>query len=363
MVLSTSYRKQESFNPQFHHDFLNSLIGKEVQVYRKGPDSKIGKLLAAHSDYITLYVQKPKSIVYYNVQHIKSITENVKANAHSYYEQQEDAISCVQADDFRGLLKQLINENVHVNQGPDSRPGRLVAAVEDYIILFTKDDGYVFFNTAHIKSITVNSEKKIAMEKETAMEGNMQLDYVAASSFHDVFRHMNHKWVSINGKGPEAIEGVLSEGTGGHYTLVNNEEVLRIYPYHIKSISSGPKGSFKKVMENIEKNNQNQSEEDNSTSEDSQNETSDQGSNQDNNQASNQSSNQDSNKDSDKDSSKDSSSDKGSNENSNKYSNQYSNKNNNKYSDKYSSNSNSRGYSRETVIESIDYDWNPKGRY
>ena len=57
---------------------------------------------------------------------------------------------------------------------------------------------------------------------------------------------MEHKWVSINRGGPEAMEGVLVENAGGHYTLVSNEEVLRIHPYHIRSISSGPKGSLAK---------------------------------------------------------------------------------------------------------------------
>ena len=137
-------------------------------------------------------------------------------------------------------------------------------------------------------------------------------EVVDASDFGGVFRHLEHKWVSINRGGPEAMEGVLVENSGGHYTLVSNEEVLRIHPYHIRSISMGAKGS-------MQQNNNNQNSDQNS----------DQNNNQNNNQNAEASSN---NKDK---------------ENSN---------------DQSKSKETSRGSSRrernsERVVKTIDYQW------
>ncbi|MGG5252849.1 hypothetical protein ACQYAD_05050 [Neobacillus sp. SM06] len=40
-----------------YHSFLQSLIGEEVQVYKGGPECKMGKLLDVQSDYICVYAQ------------------------------------------------------------------------------------------------------------------------------------------------------------------------------------------------------------------------------------------------------------------------------------------------------------------
>ena len=67
-----------------------------------------------------------------------------------------------------------------------------------------------------------------------------------ADDFHGIFKRLIHKWVSINRGGPEAVEGILVDNSDYHYTLVKDKEVLRIYPFHIKSISEGAKGAAKK---------------------------------------------------------------------------------------------------------------------
>src|SRR5574342_892708 len=40
-----------------YHSFLESLKGKEVTVYRGGPESKSGMLLDVQSDFVTVYAQ------------------------------------------------------------------------------------------------------------------------------------------------------------------------------------------------------------------------------------------------------------------------------------------------------------------
>ncbi len=55
------------------HNFLQSLIGKNVKINRGGPDSIQGKLLAVKSDFLVLSTNE--GVVYVASSHVKSITE------------------------------------------------------------------------------------------------------------------------------------------------------------------------------------------------------------------------------------------------------------------------------------------------
>ncbi|MEH7031832.1 spore coat protein, partial [Priestia megaterium] len=66
-----------------------------------------------------------------------------------------------------------------------------------------------------------------------------------SKNFNNLFTHLSHKWVSINGGGPEAVEGVLVQSRNGTFTLVQDNQVLRLQPRHVKTICVGAKGSFK----------------------------------------------------------------------------------------------------------------------
>ncbi|PRP51945.1 spore coat protein CotH [Bacillus halotolerans] len=215
-----------------YYHFLHSMQDKIVTVYRGGPESKKGKLVAVKSDYIAL--QTEKKTIYYQLDHVKSITEDTN-NSTTTIETAEMA----DADDFHSLIGQLMNQSVQLNQGgPESKKGSLVWLGDDYAALNTSEDGVVYFNIHHIKSITKHES---ALNKEGHTPSVLEAD-----NLNEVFKSLTHKWVSINRGGPEAIEGILVDNADGHYTLVKNQEVLRIYPFHIKSISLGPKGSYKK---------------------------------------------------------------------------------------------------------------------
>ncbi|MBL6010488.1 spore coat protein CotH [Bacillus halotolerans] len=215
-----------------YYHFLHSMQDKIVTVYRGGPESKKGKLVAVKSDYIAL--QTEKKTIYYQLDHVKSITEDTN-NSTTTIETAEMA----DADDFHSLIGQLMNQSVQLNQGgPESKKGSLVWLGDDYAALNTSEDGVVYFNIHHIKSITKHEP---ALNKEGHTPSVLEAD-----NLNEVFKSLTHKWVSINRGGPEAIEGILVDNADGHYTLVKNQEVLRIYPFHIKSISLGPKGSYKK---------------------------------------------------------------------------------------------------------------------
>ncbi|KZD81615.1 Spore coat protein B [Bacillus subtilis] len=239
--MSKRRMKYHSNNEISYYNFLHSMKDKIVTVYRGGPESKKGKLTAVKSDYIAL--QAEKKIIYYQLEHVKSITEDTN-NSTTTIETEE----MLDADDFHSLIGHLINQSVQFNQGgPESKKGRLVWLGDDYAALNTNEDGVVYFNIHHIKSISKH-EPDLKIEEQTPV------GVLEADDLSEVFKSLTHKWVSINRGGPEAIEGILVDNADGHYTIVKNQEVLRIYPFHIKSISLGPKGSYKKEDQKNEQN-------------------------------------------------------------------------------------------------------------
>ncbi len=278
----------ESPNLDSYHSFLQSLIGEEVQVYRGGPESKTGKLLDVQSDYITVYAQNNNNnnnnnngdqnqnqnknqnknknknqkqnqnedqnednnqytVVYYRTQHLQSISENTKSNSMPRYQNQEEEeeIPFQVGEDFNELVGKLTGTYVQINQGgPESKTGMLLDVSDNYVALLTEDDGVVYYNIQHMKSISEYNEDNDDDNEDSTEEEVSIPEYIVTEDFHDIFAEMSHKWVSINRGGPEALEGILVQSAGGHYTLINSDEVLRINPYHIKSISCGPKGAM-----------------------------------------------------------------------------------------------------------------------
>jgi spore coat protein B len=265
--------------------------------------------------------QNQKSVVYYNISHIASISENSVNNSTLNLQQtttESETPEFVQAESFTGVVEQLEGKYVQINQGgPESKKGLVLGNVEDFIVIFTEDDGVVYFNVQHIKSIAENNQNQ--NQNQNQNNGNVQMtqtvvpEYEKVNSFHELFGRMAHKWIAINRGGPEAMEGILVENAGGHYTLINNQEVMRINPYHIKSISSGPKGALKQQNQNNQ---------------------------QDQNQNQNQNQNE--------------------NQQQNTEATAQSNQNENKSEDKNKSNSksgSSRRASKEKVVKTIDYVW------
>ncbi|GLH62183.1 hypothetical protein [Parageobacillus sp. G301] len=339
-------RQQKDSQSVESNAYLKSLVGKRVKVYRGGPESCEGRLLDVQSDYVALMpeqsndnkqnnnannnnnAKKDNAIIYYNLRHVQSISENLKANsvesnlkhvqnivqsiseniysnlrhvqsisenliANLKHVQSIDKNSTansvesnlklaqnvsenskansiewsidfdnhpelVSANNFTELLKNLTGSMVKVNKGgPESKKGIVLLVAGDYMGLLTEDDGIVFYNTTHIKSISVQNRSQNIdqnIDQSTPLSNSPihydnYFDDIHAQNFLELFDYFAYKWVSINRGGPEAAEGILVQEEGEHYTLVNNDEVIRIYPYHIKSISIGTKGFLKQQQQ------------------------------------------------------------------------------------------------------------------
>lgn len=272
--VNSQYKKPPTKMPSKNPSYLEGLKGKMVTLYRGGPESKSGLLLDVKPDYVALYAQNDQnennndeqqqksnnsdSVIYYRLHHLKSISEDTKNNSTQMSDRNHDLeIDFLKGNRFADIINQHRNEWVQVNQGgPESKKGLLINNKNDYLVLYTEDDGIVYYNLHHIKSlckVEMNQDDESGEQEEAQKREELEIPpYVNVSNFQEVFSHMSHKWVSINRGGPEALEGVLVESLGGHYTLVNNQEVIRISPYHIRNISSGPKGTMKQNNDNEE---------------------------------------------------------------------------------------------------------------
>jgi len=242
------------------NDELKALIGKTVTVYRGGPESKTGTLVDVQADYLALANENEASIIYYVLHHVQSISENAKANSLPSFSSSSNTIEPVRAKSFKELLCDLISRRIKINQGgPESKQGTLLDVNDDHIVLFTEDDGVVFYHLQHIKSIYVQMEKEEDIteendettepEKATSDYEPVVPPYVKTTNFASLFTELTHTWVSINRGGPEAIEGILVPEGDGYCTVVNRDEIIRMNPNHIKSISCGPKGAFQGVIQ------------------------------------------------------------------------------------------------------------------
>lgn len=136
------------------------------------------------------------------------------------------------------MLHSLVNSTIKVDRGgPESRVGRLLAAADDHIIVLTAEDGVIYYNTHHIKSLTVNAKSEVQLDLQVPED----FEFIQAKDYKSVLKGLQYKWVKINRGGPETLEGIMDEVHDDFLTIVSNEEVIRISMFHMRNISYGVK--------------------------------------------------------------------------------------------------------------------------
>ncbi len=242
-------------------NYLQSLVGKGVQIHRGGPDSNTGKLLDVTEDYVALQ-KDDGEIIYFKTSHIKSIRENAMIKFNSLLNTDESLF--IKASKFQEMASQLKEKNVRINgKGPESRVGKLVDVRDDYVIIYTVDDGLIFYKDQHIKSLSTPLEKiestndtgeadtdqntEELLEEAEVPKVNTELENLlklsAAASMNDLLSNLKYSWIKVNRKGPESVEGLLVDSNDQHLVLAVDNEILRISTYHIKNFSVNTKTS------------------------------------------------------------------------------------------------------------------------
>ena len=133
-------------------EYLNSLVGKEIKVNRGGPESSSGLLLDVKDDFFTL-LTKDDGVIYYKVQHIKSLTREPKKEYESTMELPED-FTYFQGERFKDILNSLVLKWVYINRGGPEKVEGVLTSVGENGISLVLDDEIVDVSDYHIKSVS-----------------------------------------------------------------------------------------------------------------------------------------------------------------------------------------------------------------
>lgn len=251
-------------------EYLISLVGRNVQVYKGGPDSNVGVLLDVNEDYLTLQ-KEDGDIIYYKTSHVKSIRENSQIRFNSILKVY-DTNNLVKAATFNELAAHFKNQTVRINgKGPESKVGTLVDVKGDYFVLYTEKDGLIFYKEQHITSLshsitttnlavvqdqelpgdvaappapevvediaTGTTNEDLVEEVDEVNEAVKIYEQLAAETTSELLSNLKYSWIKINRKGPESMEGLLVESNDDYLVLVINNEIFRIASYHVKNFS------------------------------------------------------------------------------------------------------------------------------
>jgi spore coat protein B len=228
--------------------FLQSMVGRGVRVFKGGHESKTGILRSVNSDHLVLETEN-EGVIYYCLQHLKSVSENSKQHFNA---SNQEASDYLETETLNELLECLRGQMIQIDRkGPESRKGTLLDIKSDFIVLQTKEEGVLYSNIQHIKSISQvilnneneeeNAEGSSEAERSSEAEGNEEVsavpDYIDAADFNGLLTNLKHSWVQINRGGAEKIEGVLADIGDDHVILINGQDVNRIQTFHIRNIS------------------------------------------------------------------------------------------------------------------------------
>lgn len=129
---------------------IKGLVGENVKVNLRGPESRVGVLSLLGKDYLTLQLPHGE-VVHYQLKHVKSLVRKVKEiKGDDYYG------SCFYSDEdtFLDVLSDLKYKWVKINRGgPESVEG-LLSDIHDGNITLVNGDEVIYVINAHIKSVS-----------------------------------------------------------------------------------------------------------------------------------------------------------------------------------------------------------------
>jgi len=155
--------------------------------------------------------------------------------------------------------------------GPESKVGKLIDVKEDFFVLYTEEDGLIFYKEQHIKSLshgltftnqviakdgeglveTSSNEEVIQEEVTDPLTSIMEVyNQISANNTNNLLTNLKLSWIKLNRKGPESIEGLLVEANENYLVLIVNNEIFRIPTYHVQNFSVNINKSYKHTCTN-----------------------------------------------------------------------------------------------------------------
>ncbi|HWI48801.1 MAG TPA: hypothetical protein VNU45_11320 [Rummeliibacillus sp.] len=143
-------------------EMASSLLSKVIKVDRGGPETNIGMLLGAEDDHITVLTESD-GVVYYQTQHIKSITHDSKGGL-EFDTVIPEEFKFIQEKDFKSVLGNLKYQWVKINRGgPEKLEGVLDEVTDDFLTIILNEE-IIRVSMFHIRSISYG----LKIEKEDA---------------------------------------------------------------------------------------------------------------------------------------------------------------------------------------------------
>lgn len=165
-------------------------------------------------------------------------------------------------------LDSLVGRSIRVDRGgPESRMGKLLAVKDDHFVVYSENEGMIYYKTDHIKSLSLDTRDFSDVVEDPNAEQQNIPKYIDLDDFTSVLKNMQFHWVQINRGGPEKIEGVLIDATDTAVTVIVGTEVIKVLPFHIRSISYGLKKKNEQEKDKNDKDNKNENKDNNNETE------------------------------------------------------------------------------------------------
>jgi spore coat protein B len=162
--------------------------------------------------------------------------QRVLTERHDVLAERRDVFTAEQEPDF---IQNFIHKKVKVGRGgPEAKSGYLLGFFSDYFILWTDEKEIVYYQSAHTRSITLDSTNTQRIKEDQGLD---TLTYVHEDSFVETIKALKHNMVQINRGGPDCLTGVIVEVNDNYFTISVEKEVIFVFTQHVKSISLAPK--------------------------------------------------------------------------------------------------------------------------
>lgn len=227
-------------------EYLFSLVGKEVKVYKRSSNSSMGLLLAVNDDYLTLQIEDGE-IIYYKTAYIKSIREYSQIRFNSIFKV-HNTNNLSKASTFNELIVNFKNQKIRVyDKGSEVKEGYLIDLKQNFFVLYTESDGLLFLKEQYINSFSHDLANEVIVKDNDGMEVNNSLNgnevdielyhQLSSETTNNFLTSLKNYWVKINRKGQESLQGLVVETNEKYLKLDVNNEIFKIPTYHVRNFS------------------------------------------------------------------------------------------------------------------------------
>ncbi|MDR7314667.1 hypothetical protein [Brevibacillus nitrificans] len=146
---------------------LDLLLGRSIRVDRGGPESRLGKLVAAKNDHFVVQSEN-EGMLYYRTDHIKSLTLDTRdfVETEDPNTVQPPLPKYIDATDFSTIVNEMLYHWVQINRGgPEKIEGVLVEATDTHVTVIAGNE-VIKVLSFHIRNISYGLKKNNEQEKD-----------------------------------------------------------------------------------------------------------------------------------------------------------------------------------------------------